>query len=81
MHQLIATLFALLISLCHHTSFTAPQGEAAEVPGSVQTLSAAEGDSVMLPDRYQLARYTSESGYSGSACSSCGRMERISSER
>lgn len=82
MHQFFATLFSLLVALCHHTSLTTRPVEAAELTPIVET-SAAPVTSVMtLPDRYQLARYgTAEANYAGDACASCRRMSGPTSDR
>ncbi len=72
MHQIFATLLSLLVALCHHTSLTAHPVEAAELPAVVQTTSTTENPSMILPDRYALARYTTaDGGYADAACSSC----------
>lgn len=81
MHQLIATLFSLLLSLCQHTSLTARPVETAELPGTVHALSYDNSGVMVLPDRYQLARSATDEGYAGNACSSCRRMDRSLSER
>ncbi len=76
MHQFFATLFSLLVALCHHTSLTARPVEAAELPGTVITSpSDVATPSMILPDRYQLARYTTADGsYPESSCASCRRI-------
>ena len=82
MHQLFATLCSLLLAFCHHTSFTARPVEAAEIaPVTVQS-----GDTVsstmILPDRYQLARqYRAEGSYAETTCVSCRRMDGSTSDR
>ncbi len=81
MHQVIATLFSLLVALCHHTSLTARPVQAAEISPSLQ-LSPVSAQSMILPDRYHLARYTSAEGsYAEGACVSCRRMDTSSSDR
>ncbi len=76
MQHFFATLFSLLVALCHHTSLSARPVEAAELPG-VDLTSAQPADSIMvIPDRYQMAHLlTSDDGYAGSACVSCRRIE------
>jgi hypothetical protein len=82
MHQLIATLFSLLVALCHHTSLTARPVEAAELPGTVVTSSSdATSPAMILPDRYQLAHGTQDGSYAEAACASCRRMNVSSIER
>ncbi len=81
MHQVIATLFSLLIALCHHTSLTARPVQAAEISFDVPSTSA-NAPAMILPDRYQLARYSaSEGSYSEAACLSCRRTDASSSDR
>jgi hypothetical protein len=82
MHQIIATFFSLLIALCHHTSLSARPVEAAEISPSVLSASSTAVPSMILPDRYQLARYTSADGsYAEAACVSCRRTDGSSSDR
>ena len=82
MHQLLATLFSLLVALCHHTSFTARPVQAAELSPALQTSSEFANPSVILPDRYQLARSsTVEASYAETACVSCRRMDGSTSDR
>lgn len=76
MHHFLATLFSLLVALCHHTNLSARPVEAAELPGMVQTVPDTAGATMVLPDRYQMARYaTEDGGYAGTTCVSCRRME------
>lgn len=80
MHQIIATLFSLLVALCHHTSLTARPVQAAEINPAFQVTATGES-SMILPDRYQLARYGStEGGYAEAACVSCRRTDGSSSD-
>ena len=82
MHQFFATLFSLVVALCHHTSLTARPVEAAELSPIVETASEPSAKQMMLPDRYQLARYgTVEANYAGDLCVSCRRMGGPNSER
>lgn len=81
MHSVLATLFALLSALCHHTSLTARPVEAAELRPAAQAFSSQTASSMILPDRYQLARYSSDSSYAEASCSSCRRTDGISIER
>ncbi len=83
MHQLFATLLSLLVALCHHTSLTARPVEAAELPGTIVTSSSDVATPAMiLPDRYQLARYTTEDGsYADASCTSCRRINGSFIER
>ncbi len=82
MQHLLATLFSLLIALCHHTTLSARPVEAAEVPSVIQTTIETPGPALVLPDRYQLARYgTSDASYAGMACTSCRRGNGSTSDR
>ncbi len=82
MHQLLATFFSLLVALCHHTSFSARPVEAAELPTVVQSGDSFASPARILPDRYQLARYTTaDGGYAESACLSCRRTDASSINR
>jgi hypothetical protein len=81
MHQVIATLFSLLIALCHHTSLSARPVQAAEISADAQA-SSVNAPSMILPDRYQLARSSATEGsYSEAACLSCRRTDVSSSDR
>ena len=81
MHQIIATLFSLLLALCHHTTLSARPVQAAEISPSLQS-SSFNGQSMILPDRYQLARYSAgEGSYAEASCVSCRRMDGSSSDR
>ena len=68
MHPILATLFSLLLSVCHHTAHThadAAAWAARELPASA----------AFLPDRRALARGTeAEASYATSACLSCSTM-------
>jgi hypothetical protein len=76
MHQFFATLFALLLSLCHHTGATRPL-EAIEV-----SPADPPSTSMMLPDRYQLAHgAVVDASYSVSACLSCRQTNYTSTVR
>lgn len=83
MHQFVATLFALLAAFCHHTSLTARPVEAAELPAiTSQAPDDQTSPAMILPDRYQLARYTSNDNvYAESTCVSCRRTDGSSNDR
>lgn len=82
MHQFFATLCSLLMALCHHTSLTAHPVEAAELPAVVQSGADVASPAMILPDRYQLARYTTGDGsYADAGCSSCRRINLTSIDR
>lgn len=82
MHQLVSTLFSLLVALCHHTSLSARPVQAAEIFHSAPSASTIGGPSMILPNRYQLARFSSADGsYAEAACSSCRRTDGSSSDR
>ena len=82
MHQFIATLFSLLVALCHHSSLTARPVEAAEVPGAAEHSPTLSSAGMVLPDRYQFARSANaEASYAETACLSCRRLDTYSVER
>jgi len=81
MHQFLATLFSLLLALCHHSSLSAHPVESAEL-SPTQTTSETGSSAMILPDRYQLAHFSAgEGGYAEGACLSCRRMDVSSSDR
>ncbi len=82
MHQFLATIFSLLVALCHHTSLSAHPVEAAELPTVMESGANLSSSTRVLPDRYQLARYTTSDGsYAESACLSCHRTNASSINR
>jgi hypothetical protein len=72
MHQLLLILFSFFLSLNHHPSSRTLQAQDAfQAP--------QPGSSLYFPDRHELARVAAEptasdSGYAGSECLSCQRM-------
>ena len=78
MHQFLATLFSLLVALCHHTSLSARPVEAAELIPA-QTTSTTVSSAMILPDRYQLAR--ASSSYPEASCTSCRRSDSSFTDR
>ncbi len=81
MHQFFATLFSLFMALSHHTSLSMHPLEAAHLR-SMQTSSRFGGPSMILPDRYQLARESSAgASYAETVCISCRRMDSSSIDR
>lgn len=65
MHQLLATLFAVLLSFGHHAAGSRSM-EASVTYGAVRPTPV-----LSFPDRQELARTVSYASYAGSACPSC----------
>lgn len=81
MHHFIATFFSLLLAFSHHTSLSTRPVQAAEISPSLR-FSSVNAPSMILPNRYQLARYSSSEGsYAEAACVSCRRTDGFSSDR
>lgn len=68
MHQLFATLFAVLLSFCHHSAGSR------SMEASVRYNVDRPTPVLSFPGRQELARTVSYGGYAGSACSSCQSM-------
>ena len=66
MHLLFTALVSILLSFCHHSAAARPL-EATNFYDNVRPSPAFS-----FPDRHELARPASDSGYAGSACLSCG---------
>lgn len=67
-HQLFAAFFTVLLSFCHHSASARPM----EASNSYNALRPSPTFS--FPARQELARTTSDTGYAGPACLSCGTM-------
>ena len=68
MHQFFATLFAMLLSLCHHSALSrAPEP-------SFAYGNARPSPVLSFPDREDLARGATEASYAVSGCLSCTAM-------
>ena len=81
MHHFFATLFSLLIAFSHHSSLSSHTVASAELT-DVITIPSTAGPAVILPDRYQLARYSSEdASYAETVCLSCRRMDSPTMDR
>ena len=65
MHQLFATLFAVLLSFGHHTAGSR------SLEASVSYDTAKPTPVLSFPDRHDRAQGVSYAGYAGSQCSSC----------
>ncbi len=68
MHQFFATFFTLLLSLCHHSAASRPLQAQMGIEGTYPT------PRLSFPDRRDLPRVVSESGYADTACLSCQQM-------
>ena len=68
MNQLFAAFVALLLSFCHHSAASRPS------EASLVYATPAPSSVLTFPDRQDLARAASDSGYAGSECLSCRTM-------
>jgi hypothetical protein len=66
MHQVFATLFSLLVAFTHHSGLQSRTVASAEFNDVVVTTPNPGEPAMLLPNRYQLARYSAaDGGYAG----------------